>query len=91
MSDEAIEAVLPGPVDLARRMGGVGSWMIRDPLRLGDDSDVISMAGGFPAPESLPAAEIGAAAARLLAATRARAARQDSAFAGRPAIRPVYL
>ncbi len=87
MSDEAIEAILPGPVALARRMGGVGSWMIRDPLRLGDDSDVISMAGGFPAPESLPAAEIGAAGARVLGSARATAALQYSAAQGLPELR----
>lgn len=82
MSDESIEAVLPGPVELARRMGGVGSWMVRDPLRLEDVSDVISMAGGFPAAESLPAAEIGASARRVLTSPRAPAAMQYSPAAG---------
>lgn len=95
MTEESVEAVLPGPVSLARRMGDVGSWMMRDPLQLGagasrragDVDDVISMAGGLPATESLPAREIGEAVARVVTSPRAAAALQYSSAPGLPELR----
>ncbi len=87
MSDESVEAILPGPVPLARRMGEVGTWVMRDPLRLGDVSDVISLAGGLPAGETLPAAEIGEAVMRVTTSRLATTALQYSAAEGLPVLR----
>ncbi|WP_239311153.1 PLP-dependent aminotransferase family protein [Frankia sp. Cj3] len=88
MSDsESVEAILPGPVPLARRMGEIGTWVMRDPLRLGEVRDVISLAGGLPAGETLPAAEIGAAVHQVATSKAATAALQYSAAEGLPALR----
>ncbi len=88
MSDsESVEAILPGPVPLARRMGELGTWVMRDPLRLGEVGDVISLAGGLPAGETLPAAEIGEAVRQVATSKLATAALQYSAAEGLPALR----
>lgn len=56
--------------------GRVGSSAIRDLLRLTEQPGVISLAGGLPAAEALPAADIAAAAAEILAGPGAVAALQ---------------
>ena len=51
----------------ALRVHGVRSSLIRELLKLVDQPDVISFAGGLPAPEVFPKAAIEAASARVLA------------------------
>jgi 2-aminoadipate transaminase len=52
----------------ALRIAGLKSSMIRELLKLTARPDVISFAGGLPAPEVFPAQEIAAATSRVLAA-----------------------
>ncbi|WP_165035131.1 PLP-dependent aminotransferase family protein [Candidatus Protofrankia californiensis] len=85
--DESVEAILPGPVRLARRMGEVGTWVMRDPLRLGEVADVISLAGGLPAGETLPAVEIGEAVTQVVTSRQAVTALQYSSAEGLPELR----
>lgn len=49
----------------ARRLDGLESSIIRDILRLTRGGDVLSLAGGLPAPESFPVADVGLAVADL--------------------------
>ncbi|MGH3784168.1 MAG: PLP-dependent aminotransferase family protein [Pseudonocardiaceae bacterium] len=51
---------------LAARMAGVAPSAIGSVLRLGDRSDVISLAGGLPADQGLPVADVMELAARVL-------------------------
>ena len=52
---------------LSRRAAGLRSSVIRDLLKLTEREDVLSLAGGLPAPETFPMAELLAAAPDLLA------------------------
>lgn len=70
----------------ARRMRGLRSSAIRDLLALTARPDVLSLAGGLPAPELLPTAEIADAAATVL---RDPAAAQYAATSGRGDLRAV--
>lgn len=49
----------------ARRLDGLESSVIRDILRLTRGGDVLSLAGGLPAPESFPVADVALAVADL--------------------------
>ena len=51
----------------AKRMQGMGSSAIRELLKLTQQSDIISFAGGLPAPELFPIDEFRAATERVLA------------------------
>jgi len=51
----------------AKRMRGMGSSAIRELLKLTQQSDIISFAGGLPAPELFPIDEFRAATERVLA------------------------
>lgn len=53
-------------VRFAQRLQGVGSSVIREMLKITEQPEVISFAGGLPAPEIFPVAEIQAAARRVL-------------------------
>lgn len=57
----------------ARRMGQVRPSTIRQILKVTEQPDIISFAGGLPAPECFPVAEIAASAARVLAEAGAQA------------------
>jgi len=48
-------------IALARRMLGVKPSAVREILEVAERPDVLSFAGGLPAPEFFPAREIGAA------------------------------
>ncbi|MCP4359917.1 MAG: PLP-dependent aminotransferase family protein [Chloroflexi bacterium] len=65
----------------AQRMKQMGSSMIRELLKLTQQPDIISFAGGLPAPELFPVAEFDAAASRILA-EHGRQALQYSATEG---------
>lgn len=51
----------------AQRMEWMGSSVIRELLKLTQEPDIISFAGGLPAPELFPVAEFGEACRRVLA------------------------
>jgi DNA-binding transcriptional MocR family regulator len=51
---------------LARSAQGMSSSAIRDLLKLTEQSEVISLAGGLPAPEFFPSEEIAAACEQAL-------------------------
>jgi 2-aminoadipate transaminase len=58
---------------LARRMSGVQASAIREILKVTERPDVLSFAGGLPAPEAFPAAAIAEAVADVLATDAAGA------------------
>ncbi len=64
MSDAA--RLLPS-VRFARRMEGMKPSAVREILKVADHPDILSFAGGLPAPELFPVAEIAAAHAAVLA------------------------
>ena len=70
----------------ARRMEVVRASDIRELLRLTADRDVISLAGGLPAPELFPTAELATLTARILE-ERGAAALQYSTTEGHPPLR----
>jgi 2-aminoadipate transaminase len=53
-------------ISFARRMGAVQPSTIREILKVTEQADMISFAGGLPAPELFPVAEVAAAAERVL-------------------------
>jgi 2-aminoadipate transaminase len=57
----------------AQRVSGMKASEIRDAFKLAERPDIISFAGGFPAPESFPVSALGAALAALLARESASA------------------
>ncbi|WP_420238897.1 PLP-dependent aminotransferase family protein [Telmatobacter bradus] len=57
----------------ARRMGQVRPSTIRQILKVTEQPDMISFAGGLPAPECFPVAEVAQSAARVLAEAGAQA------------------
>jgi DNA-binding transcriptional MocR family regulator len=75
------------PPALSTRLGGVRSSPVRDILELTQRAEVISFAGGLPAPELFPAELIADAFARALAPTVAARALQYSATEGDPGLR----
>jgi DNA-binding transcriptional MocR family regulator len=75
------------PPALSRRLGGVRSSPVRDILELTQRDEVISFAGGLPAPELFPAELIADAFSRALAPTRAARALQYSSTEGDPGLR----
>ena len=77
---------LPPPA-LSLRLGDVNSSPVRDILELTQRAEVISFAGGLPAPELFPAELIADAFARALAPAVAARALQYSSTEGDPALR----
>jgi 2-aminoadipate transaminase len=75
------------PPPLSTRLGGVRSSPVRDILELTQRAEVISFAGGLPAPELFPAELIADAFARALAPTVAARALQYSSTEGDPQLR----
>lgn len=75
------------PPSLSARLGDVRSSPVRDILELTQRAEVISFAGGLPAPELFPAELIAGAFASALAPTVAARALQYSATEGDPALR----
>ncbi|HEX6389144.1 MAG TPA: PLP-dependent aminotransferase family protein, partial [Solirubrobacteraceae bacterium] len=75
------------PPPLSSRLGDVRSSPVRDILELTQRDEVISFAGGLPAPELFPAELIADAFARTLAPTVAARALQYSSTEGDPALR----
>ena len=75
------------PPALSSRLGDVRSSPVRDILELTQRAEVISFAGGLPAPELVPAELIADAFARALAPTVAARALQYSSTEGDPALR----
>lgn len=78
------------PERLAQRMATMKSSAIRELLKLTAAPDVISFGGGLPAPELFPAAEIAAAAGRVLA-ERPQTALQYSTTEGDPELRDMLV
>ena len=79
---------MPAPPPLlATRLGDVRSSPVRDILELTQRAEVISFAGGLPAPELFPAELIADAFARTLAPTVAARALQYSSTEGDPGLR----
>lgn len=66
-----LNAQMPPPAStldlLSRRAQTVRSSAVRDLLRLTEQPDVLSLAGGLPAPELLPADRVAASTVRILA------------------------
>jgi DNA-binding transcriptional MocR family regulator len=80
--------VMPTPLPpLSSRLGDVRSSPVRDILELTQRAEVISFAGGLPAPELFPAELIADAFARTLAPTAAARALQYSSTEGDPGLR----
>lgn len=75
------------PPSLSSRLGDVRSSPVRDILELTQRAEVISFAGGLPAPELFPAELIADAFARALAPTVAARALQYSSTEGDPGLR----
>jgi 2-aminoadipate transaminase len=75
------------PPSLSSRLGAVRSSPVRDILELTQREEVISFAGGLPAPELFPAELIADAFARALAPTFAARALQYSSTEGDPQLR----
>ena len=75
------------PPSLSSRLRDVRSSPVRDILELTQRAEVISFAGGLPAPELFPAELIADAFARTLAPTAAARALQYSSTEGDPALR----
>ncbi len=75
------------PPALSARLGDVRSSPVRDILELTQREEVISFAGGLPAPELFPAELIADAFARALAPTSAARALQYSSTEGDPGLR----
>lgn len=62
-----VHAETPWQARFAQRTRGVTSSAIRELLKLTEQPDILSFAGGLPAPEIFPLAEVEAAAHRVLA------------------------
>ena len=77
-----MSAMAVPPPSLSSRLGDVRSSPVRDILELTQRAEVISFAGGLPAPELFPAELIADAFARALAPTVAARALQYSATEG---------
>ena len=75
------------PPSLSTRLGDVRSSPVRDILELTQRAEVISFAGGLPAPELFPAELIAGAFAQALAPTVAARTLQYSSTEGDPALR----
>ena len=73
-------------VRFARRMNEIRASEIREILKLTQRPEVISFAGGLPAPETFPAAELAAVTAKLLSESGAQAL-QYSTTEGYPPLR----
>jgi 2-aminoadipate transaminase len=79
---------MPEPLpSLSSRLADVNSSAVRDILELTQRDEVISFAGGLPAPELFPAELVAQAFAAALAPTRAARAMQYSSTEGDPELR----
>ena len=66
----------------ARRMGNLRTSTIREILKVTEQPDIISFAGGLPAPELFPVAEILSASMRVLSESGAAGSLQYSPTEG---------
>ncbi len=87
---EAVGLDTPWSARFAQRTHGLTSSTIRELLKLTERPDVISFAGGLPAPEVFPLAEVEAATHRVLAEHGA-AALQYGATEGYPPLRELLV
>lgn len=78
---------VPADLPLARRLRGVSSSPVRDLLALASRPEVISFAGGLPAPELFDVDGVRAAYDAVLSGPRARAALQYAPTEGDPDLR----
>lgn len=81
----AVQVVAEPPVEalpLARRMSKVKTSAVREILKVAERPDVLSFAGGLPAPELFPLEAIAEAYAEVLGSTEGRAALQYSTTEG---------
>jgi 2-aminoadipate transaminase len=74
----------------ARRMGSVRTSTIREILKVTEQPDIISFAGGLPAPELFPVAEILSAAERVLGEGNAAGSLQYSPTEGFAPLREAF-
>lgn len=74
----------------ARRMGNVRTSTIREILKVTEQPDIISFAGGLPAPELFPVAEILSATERVLGESGAAGSLQYSPTEGFPPLREAF-
>ena len=72
---------------LSRRLADTQSSPVRELLRIAMRPEVISLAGGLPAPDTFDVAGLGAAFAEVMAGPGARRALQYSSTEGDPALR----
>jgi DNA-binding transcriptional MocR family regulator len=79
--------VAPSGAPLSDRLAGTTSSPVRDILEVAERPDVISLAGGLPAPETFDVAGLGAAFAEVLSGPDAVRALQYSTTEGDPALR----
>ncbi|MFI5179882.1 MAG: PLP-dependent aminotransferase family protein [Thermoanaerobaculia bacterium] len=85
-----VPAVTPWEERFSRRAHGMTSSVIRELLKLTEAPDVISFAGGLPASELLPRAEIAAAVARI-ASSGSEAAFQYGTTEGITPLRELFV
>src|SRR5919107_2752318 len=89
-ASERDDGRMPRPLpSLAAQLAEVRSSPVRDILELTQRDEVISFAGGLPAPELFPAELIAGAFATALAPTVAARGLQYSSTEGDPALRAV--
>ena len=74
----------------ARRMGSVRASTIREILKVTEQPDIISFAGGLPAPELFPVADILSATARVLGESGAASSLQYSPTEGFAPLREAF-
>lgn len=74
----------------SRRMNTVRTSTIREILKATEQPDIISFAGGLPAPELFPVADILSAAERVLSQSGAAGSLQYSPTEGFPALREAF-
>ena len=89
-SSREVPATTPWEERYSRRTHGMTSSVIRELLKLTEKPDVISFAGGLPAPEVFPRAEVAAAVAADRA-SRAEAALQYGTTEGYPPLRELFV
>lgn len=77
----------PSGAPLSRRLAGTTSSPVRDILKVASRPEVISLAGGLPAPETFDVAGLHAAFAEVLAGPQAVPALQYSTTEGDPGLR----
>jgi len=72
-------------IQFARRMGAVKPSTIREILKVTEQADIISFAGGLPAPELFPVEEVSTACERVLRDGDIQLAKKTAPAAHKPA------